>query len=513
MRRVVFQDTDHSRKLLLRIYGPQVEHLIDRDNELMILRRLAQKQIGPILLGTFTNGRFELYFEARTLTPKDLRQPPISEQIAKRMRELHDGIELLPAEREAGAFVWQNWDKWKERCEEVITWLDEEITAGNQGPAQSQGDQWKKRGLVCGVEWYVFRQAVRQYRDWLAGKYGGEERIKEELVFAHNDTQYGNLLRMDPSGESPLLLPQNEHKRLKVIDFEYANANVAGLEFANHFTEWCYDYHDADQSYALHETWYPTVEEQRRFVRAYVQHTPPIQLRRPTISRGASSTTTLGGGIGGGGSTNSLSQFILDSRGGGAGAPSTSSSSYLEQERQREEGVEAEMERLLQETRLWRMANSAQWVAWGIVQAKVSGMEEALDARKMRKDVTGGPGTSEVNGIGGDVRDEEDNDNNNDDDVGGGGDGRSEKKQGKAKALEADGGSGGGDTDGDADADAKRDGDGNDEEEDDDEEAFDYLAYAQERALLFWGDALQVGIVRREELPESLLQKVKKVAY
>jgi choline kinase len=47
--------------------------------------------------------------------------------------------------------------------------------------------------------------------------------------------QYGNILRLVPEGESPLLLPTNEHKRLVVIDFEYANANVPGLEFANHF--------------------------------------------------------------------------------------------------------------------------------------------------------------------------------------------------------------------------------------------------------------------------------------
>jgi thiamine kinase-like enzyme len=40
---------------------------------------------------------------------------------------------------------------------------------------------------------------------------------------------------MTPSGESPLLLPANEHKQLVVIDFEYSNANVPGLEFANHF--------------------------------------------------------------------------------------------------------------------------------------------------------------------------------------------------------------------------------------------------------------------------------------
>jgi choline kinase len=48
-------------------------------------------------------------------------------------------------------------------------------------------------------------------------------------------TQYGNILRMMPEGESPLLLPANQHKQLVVIDFEYSNANVPGLEFANHF--------------------------------------------------------------------------------------------------------------------------------------------------------------------------------------------------------------------------------------------------------------------------------------
>lgn len=40
---------------------------------------------------------------------------------------------------------------------------------------------------------------------------------------------------MMPEGESPLLLPANHHKQLVVIDFEYANANVPGMEFANHF--------------------------------------------------------------------------------------------------------------------------------------------------------------------------------------------------------------------------------------------------------------------------------------
>ena len=175
------------RKLLLRIYGPQVEHLIDRESELQILRRLARKKIGPRLLGTFTNGRFEQFFHARTLTARDLRVPETSKQIAKRMRELHDGIELLEEEREEGAFIWRNWNKWVDRCEEVISWLDNQTLATKQGSPLSRSEAWKKRGLVCGVEWSFFRRTVERYRNWLFDQYGGAAGIMQKLVFAHND--------------------------------------------------------------------------------------------------------------------------------------------------------------------------------------------------------------------------------------------------------------------------------------------------------------------------------------
>jgi len=187
-------------KLLLRIYGPQVEHLIDRETELQILRRLARKRIGPRLLGTFTNGRFEEFFYAHPLTPHDLRVPDTSKQIAKRMRELHEGIELLPQEREDGAFVWRNWDKWVDRCERIITWLDAQILAGRQGEMKSKAEAWKQRGLVCGVEWPVFRRAIERYRKWLEDQYGGLERMKEELVFAHNDVSWTLSRRLCRSG-------------------------------------------------------------------------------------------------------------------------------------------------------------------------------------------------------------------------------------------------------------------------------------------------------------------------
>ena len=173
-------------KILLRVYGPNAGHLIDRDKELEVLKRLARKKIGPRLLGTFHNGRFEQYLNARPLTPNELRDPEISKQIAKRMRELHDGIELTREERSAGPLLWQNWDKWVKRCRDIIEWLDEQILH-QEKPPKSKADTWKTRGLVCGVPWAFFRNAVENYRKWLEGQYGGKKSVLDHLVFAHND--------------------------------------------------------------------------------------------------------------------------------------------------------------------------------------------------------------------------------------------------------------------------------------------------------------------------------------
>lgn len=176
-------------KLLLRIYGPQVDHLIDREKELQILRRLGRKNIGPRVLGTFLNGRFEEFFEARPLTPRELRLPETAKQIAKRMRELHDGIDLLEEEREGGPMIFKNWDKWVDRCEQVTTWLDKELLSP-ENEEKAAVEPWRRRGYVCGVPWEIFRKAVDNYRVWLIASCGGIGEIKRQLVFAHNDVGF-----------------------------------------------------------------------------------------------------------------------------------------------------------------------------------------------------------------------------------------------------------------------------------------------------------------------------------
>ncbi|KAK2855529.1 hypothetical protein FQN49_005096, partial [Arthroderma sp. PD_2] len=465
-------------KLLLRIYGPQVEHLIDREHELQVLRRLGKRNIGPRVLGTFKNGRFEQYLHARTLTTRDLRVPETSIQIAKRMRELHEGIDLLPEEREAGPGLWKNWDKWVNRCEKVITWLDNEILADhNEGKAMKE--PWRQRGFVCGVPWATFRGMVDSYRKWLAASFGGVDEITRRLIFAHNDTQYGNLLRLEPSGESPLLLPANEHKQLVVIDFEYASANMRGAEFANHFTEWCYNYHDEDRPWRCNTNWYPTLEEQKRFIRSYLTHRPRLSYTETgsnsyfpsqNISTSSVSSTMTTPGlrptyIG----SPRVAPFNLDNY-----TPAVPFS--ISEDEQVDEELEVEVQKLMHEVRMWRIANSAQWVAWGIVQAKVPGIEAALagDSKPVAPAPSSGDDAMSSNGESEDAVTTP-----------------TQETVDVQKML------------------AASDQALQEAQVDEAADEFDYLAYAQDRALFFWADILAVGLVKEEELPREMLEHIK----
>ncbi|KAF4550631.1 Choline kinase-like protein [Elsinoe fawcettii] len=523
-------------KLLLRIYGPQVEHLIDREAELQILRRLARKHIGPRMLGTFQNGRFEEFFNACPLNPTEMRNPDTSRHIAKRMRELHDGIELLDQERDDGPFVWRNWDKWLARVQRIVEWLDKK----SEEEAAREG---KEPSYVCGTPWPVFHDTLFKYRKWLIRQCGGRNELAEALVFAHNDTQYGNILRLLPSSTSPLLLPANSHKQLIVIDFEYSNANTPGLEFANHFTEWCYNYHDATASWKCNHTLYPTPEDQERFIRAYVRHRPEFNVNSPRIdaldtvpesravspykpssnpdadpssiqktlahARNPSSgtgTASLSPGLG---PQHHLSPSALFSRHSAKNSsashsshPSTSSAgsrdtnssdksapqsdaSYAEQE-------EREIRRLMRETRRWRMANSAQWVAWGIVQATIPGMPDFGDDGTVSPKKAEGKGDEEVK-----VEREAE-------------EGR-EIAEGMEGVRIAGGEGAGGGKDGDG---MGKEGEkGEEEEGEGEDEEFDYLSYARDRAMFFWGDALALGFVKEGEVSAEVRRDVKRLDY
>jgi len=132
-----------------------------------------------------------------------------------------------------------------------------------------------------------------------------------------------------------------------------------------------------------------------------------------------------------------------------------------------EDEIDVEITGLMHEARLWRLANSAQWVAWGVVQAQVPGLAHSAQTTPL---TSSQPSTSPAQP---ELLSE------------------TQLEEGRATdPLDAEA------RDAAADMADKR------PEEEAEDEGFDYLSYARERALFFWGDALQFGFVTEEELEE-----------
>jgi choline kinase len=138
------------------------------------------------------------------------------------------------------------------------------------------------------------------------------------------------------------------------------------------------------------------------------------------------------------------------------------------------------------------VANSAQWVAWGVVQAKVPGMDKAFSREKTAKvDLENARGQNPDRGL------------NQAGAAGMSPDTSTQTKrvQSRVHGINDEG----------LVAEALRD--RNDLPHEEDEEEFDYLGYAQERAMFFWGDLISLGIVQKHDLPADLLPKIKIVEY
>lgn len=141
-----------------------------------------------------------------------------------------------------------------------------------------------------------------------------------------NDTQYGNLLKLDTFRNGP------EHHRVCqgpylradkqyiVIDFEYSAPSQRGYDIANHFHEWRADYHHPTLSHSLQPHYpYPSIEQRTAFYRAYLS-------------------------------------MQIDSEKEVIGS--------------REDVSEERVARLEREVRLWSPASSIFWAMWGIIQAE-----------------------------------------------------------------------------------------------------------------------------------------------
>lgn len=312
-----------SPSLLLRVYGKNVDELIDRDSELKILVKLSAKKIGPKMLGIFSNGRFEQFLEGFiTMGKEEIRDPIISQMIGRRMKDLHYKIDLDDSDRQLEFPVaWIQILKWLNLFEQELL-----PTYPNEKAIEE----------VTLVPWKTFRQLVFTYKDWLFSKYDQSE-FASNYRFCHNDTQYGNLLLKDTFNAKDVIqesdnlaLPSSSNRRdkdLAVIDFEYSGANFPAYDIADHFSEWMSDYHDEERSYYIHQDKYPTQLEQLNLIKLYIEY----DFQFPTTNLKTAKSPNVG-------ETESLSL------------------------------VEYEVKKMYNEIIYWRSSVQIFWLIWGLIQ-------------------------------------------------------------------------------------------------------------------------------------------------
>ena len=177
------------------------------------------------------------------------------------------------------------------------------------------------------------------------------------------------------------------------------------------------DYHAllAPTPHTIHHDLYPTIEEQRNIIRAYVEYRP-LPYVIPTESSVREQLLTSGP------RRHSTSTVNLDR--------------LAKLSKEEQEAINKEVDGLVADAKNWRASASCQWALWGIVQANVPGVQITENGEALPE------GDEASNG--------------------------GEEKEG--------------------------------EEEEEDE--FDYIKYAEQKAMIFWGDMLIHGLVSEEELAD-----------
>jgi thiamine kinase-like enzyme len=143
--------------------------------------------------------RIESFYEGRTLVAEDLFEPENLRQIANQLYRFH---QLAPPALPQQMFFEMLHDKWGGLAKQVLEEKSEHFPPGEQAMCKELREIYSTETL----------EKVRRC-------------IPDgELVFCHNDTYHGNIMKLD-SGE------------IKLLDFEFSCLNNKAYDFSNLFAE------------------------------------------------------------------------------------------------------------------------------------------------------------------------------------------------------------------------------------------------------------------------------------
>ncbi|XP_022930173.1 probable ethanolamine kinase isoform X1 [Cucurbita moschata] len=230
----VEEENGSNVSITVRLYGPNTDYVINRDQELQAIKYLSAAGFGAKLLGVFKNGMVQSFIHARTLEPSDIRKPELAAEIAKQLNKFHKVY--IPGSTEP-----QLWN---------------EILKCYGKASALQFDDTEKQCIFDSISFTEIHNEILEIKEVTS-------LLDAPVVFSHNDLLSGNLMLNE------------EEERLYFIDFEYGSYNYRGFDIGNHFNE--YAGYDCDFSC------YPSKEEQYHFFRHYLQPEEPDEVSQEDL--------------------------------------------------------------------------------------------------------------------------------------------------------------------------------------------------------------------------------------
>jgi choline/ethanolamine kinase len=289
------------RAVLVRFYGQGTEFM-DRSLEERVVQRLGSLQLGPEIFGIRSGvGRVEQFLAgSRCLDTAELRDAGIAQSIGAELGRLHrTDMSELCSDAPASAYTAKALRQWLAQLrtmDAAAVQLPADVSAADRAAFHARLRAFDFDALSVEIE-----EVCAELHSGAAGP----------LVFSHNDLQEGNvMLRRRSSSalsssssqhhrvqqqqqQTQQQQQQQQHPVINFIDFEYAGYNHRGFDLGNHFCEYALNYNEGSPPYfAFTPSGWPSVDEQNRFLAAYVRGNNTSNTSNKAVAAGATSAAT-----------------------------------------------------------------------------------------------------------------------------------------------------------------------------------------------------------------------------
>ncbi|VDM97787.1 unnamed protein product [Thelazia callipaeda] len=239
-------------KVIFRVYRN-----LTKDHELpegIVFAILAERRLGPRLLGIMPGGRFEEYIPSRTLTNDEFCLPCVAQEVGRILARIHSLDMPIDKSYRLMHFI----DKIQKRLKDSNQWM-------TSYPMHTTLAKVDKKLCPEYINFNLLLEEIDMCKKCLA-------KSGSPLVFSNNDVHEGNLLlRNGFKVTSEGFIGQKDNiDPIVLIDYEYACYNYRGFDLCHYCVECCqHNEGEVWPYYKINQEQWPNEEIQRLYVGAY----------------------------------------------------------------------------------------------------------------------------------------------------------------------------------------------------------------------------------------------------